>query len=72
MTEPSAVKIVHPSSEIIRAARLTARLTQDALAMRLRTSQTIVSQAELGKREVSPEFLERVLKACKLPAWWTP
>ena len=49
--------------ELIREARLDLGITQTELARRAGLSQSSLAQMESGKRNVSPEMLERVLKA---------
>lgn len=49
--------------ELIRTARLDLGLTQAELARRSGLRQPSLAQMESGKRSVSPEMLERVLKA---------
>jgi len=56
----------------LRAARMAAGLTQGQLARRMRKSQSLVSAAERGAIEVGVHYVERVLKACRLPANWKP
>ncbi|HEY5377115.1 MAG TPA: helix-turn-helix transcriptional regulator [Polyangiaceae bacterium] len=56
----------------LRAAREHAKLTQAELAEKLGKSQTMISQAESGEARISERYVRTVLKACKLPADWTP
>lgn len=49
--------------ELIRAARLDAEMTQTDLARRAGLHQPSLAQMETGKRAVSSEILDRVLKA---------
>lgn len=49
--------------ELIRAARLDAEMTQTDLARRAGLRQPSLAQIETGKRAVSSEMLDRVLKA---------
>ena len=43
----------------LRSARKTARLSQDELASRLRTSQTVIARIESGERRVDVvEFID--------------
>ena len=71
--------------ELVKAARLAtvpARgewwccckgvLSQEALARRLGTTQPAISMVEIGKKVPTPEFVARVLAACKLPEGWRP
>ena len=50
-------------SELIRAARADAGLTQAELARRAGLRQPTIAQMESGSRKVSPDMLERVLHA---------
>ena len=55
-----------PSFELgllIAEARLHSRLSQDALAKRMGTTQSSIARAEGGEVQPSIEFLERVAKA---------
>lgn len=58
--------------ENLKRAREHAGLTQGALAKRLKRSQTMVARAESGDMRVSERYVKGVLKACRLPADWTP
>lgn len=49
--------------ELIREARLDVGITQTELARRAGLSQSSLAQMESGKRNVSSDMLERVLKA---------
>ncbi len=59
-------------AEALRAARAHAGLTQEQLAAELGKSQTLVSQAELGRERVGERYVAAVLKACGLPKDWKP
>jgi transcriptional regulator with XRE-family HTH domain len=52
------------ASLVAREARLRAGLTQQQLADRLETSQSVVARWESGKAQPSLENLERVVRAC--------
>ncbi|WP_156759189.1 helix-turn-helix domain-containing protein [Microbacterium karelineae] len=54
---------VSRASALIRAARADAALTQAELARRAGLRQPSLAQMESGARGVSPEMLERVLRA---------
>jgi ribosome-binding protein aMBF1 (putative translation factor) len=54
----------------LRAAREAAEMTQAELAMKLKKSQTMVSQAEAGHVSVGERYVAAVLKACGLPKGW--
>ena len=56
----------------LRSARETAGLTQSGLAKRLKRSQSMVARAESGDLRISERYVKAVLKACRLPADWTP
>lgn len=49
----------------IKVARILAGLKQYEVAARLGISQNQLSQIELGRREPSPELLERILQVIK-------
>lgn len=55
-----------PSADLIREARLRARLTQAELAERLGTTQSAIARWETGGAEPSFETLARVTRACGL------
>lgn len=59
-------------AQALRAARAHAGLTQEQLAAELGKSQTLVSQAELGRERVGERYVAAVLKACGLPKEWKP
>lgn len=54
----------------LKAARVSAGLTQAQLAKRLDKAQTTVSGSENGKTQVSDKYVARVLKVCGLPPNW--
>lgn len=56
----------------LRLAREHAGLSQRQLATKLGVTQPMVSKAEAGSARVSGAYMQRVLKACKLPADWVP
>jgi DNA-binding XRE family transcriptional regulator len=56
----------------LKAARVEAGLTQVQLAMALDLSQGMIAGAEAGSTNVAAKYVERVLKACGLPADWAP
>jgi ribosome-binding protein aMBF1 (putative translation factor) len=56
----------------MKLARTEARLTQDALALKLKCSQAMVANAEAGRMAISDKYALRVLKACGLPDNWAP
>ena len=56
----------------LRAARLTADLTQAQLAAKLKKSQAMVSAAENGRVRVGERYVRALLKACGLPPDWKP
>lgn len=49
---------------LLREARRRAGLTQQQLAERLETSQSVIARWERGKVEPSLENLERIVRAC--------
>jgi len=55
-----------PSADLIRAARLRARLTQAELAERIGTTQSAIARWEAGGTEPSLETLARVIRGCGL------
>ena len=52
------------ASRVVREARRRAGLTQQQLADRLDTSQSVIARWESGKAQPSLENLERVVGAC--------
>jgi transcriptional regulator with XRE-family HTH domain len=54
------------SADLIREARLRARLTQAALAARVGTTQSAIARWEAGGAEPSLATLSRVIRACGL------
>ena len=54
---------VEEAPVLVRAARVDAGLTQAELAGRVGIAQSSLAQIERGARAVSPEMLERILKA---------
>jgi len=56
----------------LRAARAKAGLSQAELAKKLKVSQPMVANAELGKNRVGRRYMASVLKACGLPKDWKP
>ena len=59
-------------SKDLRAARLSAQLTQAELARRIGRTQAAVSGSEAGKIRVSAAYAADVLRACGLPQDWRP
>lgn len=51
------------ASALVRAARLSAGLTQSELAAAVGLNQPNLANIEAGRRSVSPELLERILEA---------
>ena len=64
--------VISEMGKRVRIAREQAKLTQVALAKRLKVTQAMVSRAESGTARISGAYIGRVLKACKLPADWLP
>ncbi|WP_128774331.1 helix-turn-helix domain-containing protein [Actinomyces oricola] len=54
---------VEEAPVLVRAARVDTGLTQAELAGRVGIAQPSLAQIERGARAVSPEMLERILKA---------
>lgn len=54
------------SAQLIRQARLRARLTQGELASRAGTTQSALSRWEGGRTEPSAETLQKLIRACGL------
>jgi len=52
--------------ELVREARLRAGLTQQDLAERLGTSQSVIARWESGRRSPSVETMVRAVRACGL------
>jgi transcriptional regulator with XRE-family HTH domain len=52
--------------ELIREARLRSGLTQQELADRLGTSQSVITRWESGQRSPTVETLSRAVRACGL------
>ena len=58
--------------DYVRAARVTAGLTQDALAAKLGRSRVLVSRVESSHVRVGERYVLAVLGACGLPRTWRP
>ncbi len=54
----------------LKKARETAGLTQTQLAKKMKKSETLVSAAERGSKDVGERYVQAVLKACGLPTNW--
>lgn len=54
----------------LRKARKSAGLTQSELAKKLEVSQPMVSSVEAGRTAPPKGYVEKLLKACKLPKNW--
>jgi transcriptional regulator with XRE-family HTH domain len=57
---------MYRGGELIREARLRAALTQDELAERLGTSQSVIARWEAGHRSPTVEAMRRAVRACGL------
>lgn len=60
-------KAIGEIARIVRTFRLNSQMTQQELASKAKTSQTVIARLESGKdtRLPSLEFLERIAKALK-------
>jgi predicted transcriptional regulator len=58
-------------AESLKAARMAGGHTQAQLAAKLKKSQSLIAQAEVGAVRVSSAYVAKVLKACGLPKDWS-